>query len=261
MHFRFIPHLIDTSLSPQANYGQTALADLDNDGELEYTVGEQGGAIYWYKRHDTARWTRRLLGEHSPSDVGGVVLDVDGDGWLDFVAGGAWYRNSRRADQPFERIVFDADLAAVHDIRIADIDGDGRPEVITLSDRSHLRWYKIPPEPSGPWTRHDIAPGVHAGLAVGDIDGDGDLDLFACEMEAVPGESNPRYYIWENLDGRGGAWQEHVILDANLGGHEPVVGDILGHGRPDIMTKPWHARPENALGGKMFILLLENVST
>ncbi len=373
MKFKFIPHLIDTELSPEPSYAQTTLADLDNDGQLEYTVGEQGGAIYWYKRHTPEQWTRHLLGERSPSDVGGAALDVDGDGWIDFVAGGAWYRNSRRPDQPFERIVFDPDLAAVHDLRLADIDGDGRPEVITLSDRTHLRWYKIPPDPAAPWLRHDVGPGVHAGLAigdldgdgdldivrtdvwfenvrgdgtewvehyigpntppppdfqpyfafnatsctvcdmdrdgfndivyadneipggaiwwmenvegtglrwvrhevpngdpvrrgayhglyVGDLDGDGDLDLFACEMEAVPGERNPRYYIWENLDGRGGAWQEHVILDANLGGHEPVVGDILGHGRPDIIAKPWHASPRNALGGKMFVLLLENVS-
>ena len=31
------------------------------------------------------RWQRHLLGEDSPSDVGGCVLDVDGNGVLDFV--------------------------------------------------------------------------------------------------------------------------------------------------------------------------------
>jgi hypothetical protein len=55
-------------------------------------------------------------------------------------------------------------------------------------------------------------------------------------------------------------WQEHVILDANLGGHEAIVGDVTGHGLPDIVSKPWVAHPENALGGKMFVVLLENVS-
>jgi hypothetical protein len=88
----------------------------------------------------------------------------------------------------------------------------------------------------------------------------GDLDIFTCEMEAVGGEGNPRWYIWENLDGRGGAWQEYMILDADLGGHETVVADFTGNGRSDVISKPWKARAENAPSGKMFIVFLENVS-
>ena len=82
-----------------------------------------------------------------------------------------------------------------------------------------------------------------------DLDGDGDFDILTCEMEAVGGDRNPRWYIWENLDGKGGQWQEHVILDVNLGGHEIVVGDITGNGLPDIVGKPWRPRKENALEG------------
>ena len=99
MGFRFRPHVIDSNL-PAARYAQTALADLDNDGQLEYTCGQQYGTIYWYKMHSPERWTRHVLGLDSPSDVGGCVMDVDGDGWIDFVAGGAWYRNSRSPDVP-----------------------------------------------------------------------------------------------------------------------------------------------------------------
>jgi len=88
---------------------------------------------------------------------------------------------------------------------------------------------------------------------VGDLDGDEDVDMFSCEMEAVPGDRPPRWYIWENVDGRGEVWRGHVILDANLRGHEAVVGDVTGNGLPDIIAKPWALRRENALGGKMFI--------
>ena len=375
MRFRFRHHVIDTDLPP-GYYAQTALADLDNDGRLEYIVGRQYGEIYWYKMHTPDRWTRHLLGTESPSDVGGVALDVDGDGYTDFVAGGAWYRNSRRADTPFTRIPFDPGLTAVHDVVAADIDGDGRPEVLTMSDQNNLRWYKIPADPSAPWARHDVGPAVHAGLAVGDLDGDGDLDIvrtnvwfenvrgdgtlwqvrplgpstppppdfqpyfafdatiaivcdvnrdgradivmvdaeipggqlwwmenldgqgrawrrhdvytwdpareprrgayhslyagdldgdgdvdiLSCEMEAVPGDAPPRYYIWENVDGVGGRWQEHVILDVNLGGHAAVVGDVTGNGLPDVIAKPWKPRPDNALGGRMHVVFLENIS-
>lgn len=372
MEFKFKHHVIDTSL-PAGLYAQTALADLDGDGRLEYIVGQQYGNIYWYKYHTPDRWTRHLLGTDSPSDVGGCAIDVDRDGHIDFVAGGAWYRNSQDPDHPFERFLFDPELTAVHDVVAADIDSDGQMEIITMSDRNSLRWYKIPDDPTKPWIQHEIGPPVHAGasagdvdgdgnmdiirtnvwfqnangdgsrwvqhpigpntppppdfqpsfafdatcsavcdvngdgkndivftdaeipggkiwwmenldgkglswkrhevpngdevrrgayhcLYVGDLDGDGDFDIFTCEMEAVGGERNPRWYIWENLDGKGGGWQEHVILDINLGGHEAVVGDITGNGLPDVIGKPWRPRKENALGGEVFVVFLENVS-
>lgn len=372
LHFHH--HVIDTDLSG-STFGQTALVDLTGDGRPEFVMGLHRGPLFVYQYHTPGEWKRYTVGEDSPSEVGLATMDVDGDGRIDLVAGGAWYRNSGDLAKPFERIVFDPQLTTVHDMVAADVDGDGRLDVVTMSDRNNLRWYKIPEDPRQPWQRHDIGPAVHAGLAVGDLTGNGrldvvrtdvwfenvrgdgtewvehpigpstpppddfrpafafdatkarvvdmtgngvndivftdaeipggkvwwmenvggegrqwrrhevsrpregaprrgayhslqvadftgngHLDIFSAEMEWVGGAEAPRWYVWENLDGRGTRWHEHVILDANLGGHEALAGDVTGNGRLDVISKPWRAHSDNAVGGRPFVVFLENVS-
>ncbi len=120
---RFQHHYIDSDLprggpdGKRFNYGQTALTDLDLDGDLDFITGQQqwaGGNIYWYEFQAPGQWVRHLLGQDSPSDVGAAALDVDGDGPTDLIAGGVWYRNPGNPRQAqFERIVFDKTLASI----------------------------------------------------------------------------------------------------------------------------------------------------
>ncbi len=203
---RFRHHYIDDDL-PGSEYGLTDLVDVGHDGHLDFITGgkDKDKTIYWFEYQGPDHWVRHVLGTNQPSDVGGKALDVDGDGWIDFVAGGVWYRNTGKPKtEAFERIVFDKDLTAVHDLIIADIDGDGRMDVITMSDKNNLRWYRIPKDPRQPWERHDIASGVHAGVAVGDINGDGHLDVVRSNVwfENVGGKGHPvdraSHSIWES---------------------------------------------------------------
>ena len=50
-----------------------------------------------------------------------------------------------------------------------------------------------------------------------------------------------------------------MILDANLGGHEAVVGDVDGDGDLDICSKPWRAAKTNANRGSGHFDYLENL--
>src|ERR1700722_17259392 len=91
--FRFKPHVIDTDL-PTGFYAQTALADMDGDGRIEFVMGDRDGNLYVYRFQSPDRWTRHIVGTNSPGVVELTVLDVDGDGRLDLVVGGVWFRNS-----------------------------------------------------------------------------------------------------------------------------------------------------------------------
>lgn len=251
---QFRHYFVDANL-PGSQWGQTALVDIDRDGDLDFITGRTNGDIRWYEFNKTDNtWAPHLLGRDSPSDVGGVAMDVDEDGRVDFVAGGAWYRQPTELnDAPWARHVFDEKLVAVHDIVAADLDGDGRPEVATLSDKSDLRYYRIPAgQETDAWPMTKVWTGVHAGLAAGDLDGDGDVDLV-------------RSQIWLENQGRGTRWKERQFCGIPWANRREKkfyyrasrswIADINRDGRLDIVLTEneipggriaWFEAPENA---------------
>src|SRR6185503_8822338 len=116
-------------------------------------------------------------GTDCQSDLGLAALDVDGDSWLDLVCSGVWFRNpGNPRDGKWERIEFATNAAGAHDILAADIDGDGRKDIVMMGDErtslNSLSWFTIPPDPRQPWERHSVGPGIHGAITpagVGDI--------------------------------------------------------------------------------------------
>jgi hypothetical protein len=253
---------------------------MDGDGRTDVVTMSDRNTLRWYHVPDDPRqpWVRRDIG--GPVHAGAAVGDIDGDGDLDVVRTDVWFENVRGDGTEWVEHFIGPNTSPPADFRpdfafnataafVCDMDRDGRNDIVFADNEipgGRIWWAQNLDGRGLSWCRHEIcAPasprrGAWHTLYVGDLDGDGDWDVFSCEMEGVPGERPPRYYIWENVDGVGGEWREHVILDANLGGHEAVVGDVTGSGLPDIVAKPWSPRPDNAVGGGRFVLFLENVS-
>jgi len=213
---KFEYHLID-KIGRQM--GQTSLVDVDKDGDLDWIAGCNGADIWWFEYKGPDNWVRHLLGRKVPTEVGGTAFDVDGDSWVDQVSGAAWYRNTGKPrEQEFIKYP-NAVIERSHDIVSADVDGDGKLDILAMSDRSGLFWYKIPADPTKVWIEHRIGEPVHGGIdpkGAADIDGDGDIDVV-------------RSNIWfENLDGKGTKWAEHKNIDFG----QPKA-------RFPLMTKTW----------------------
>ncbi|HUV13190.1 MAG TPA: VCBS repeat-containing protein, partial [Acidobacteriota bacterium] len=172
--------------------GSPALADFDRDGDLDFAFLNRGDLkLYWFENQGAEKWKQHLVGQAAIGQLGSITTDVDGDGWTDIVIGGFWYRNPQQPlSEPFLRYTYDSTITReVHDMALADVDGDGGPDVVAMGDGDGCFWYRIPEEPGqdSDWPRTlitmdvlDSNVDIHAGLnsnGVGDLDGDGDADV------------------------------------------------------------------------------------
>ncbi len=176
-------------LSDQYYCDGVAAGDINSDGHLDIVAGP-----FWYegpefKKSHAFYEPVVLPREPSPSNsMFSFVYDFNGDSNPDILVLGRvhkheakWYENPGTTDGywkshfAFERVRGESPA-------LVDIDGDAAPEVICHWDG---RWGWIHPDasdPYQPWTFHPIGddegwPQFYHGEGVGDVNGDGRLDL------------------------------------------------------------------------------------
>lgn len=137
---RFKAQEIDTGL--KIGYA-VQVADLNGDAKPDLVVVDQHKVV-WY---ENPTWKKRVLldGKTKPDNVCVTALDIDGDGKLDLVIGAGWrptdtanpgtlqwLKNPGVADKEWAMYPIPCDEPTVHRIRAIDIDGDGKPEVVSV---------------------------------------------------------------------------------------------------------------------------------
>ena len=157
--------------------------------------------------------------------------DIDMDGVDDLIGGGFWFKfegeNNFKANKIDD---YGTSRSAAGDL----IEG-GRPEVVLGSGDAigPLNLYSWDGKEWQKTILIDVVDNGHT-LQVGDINGDGHLDIYAAEMYRPGAGDECRQWV---LYGNGKGQFDIQVISVGIGTHEGKLGDMDGDGDLDILQK------------------------
>jgi len=249
------------------NVEDAVFVDLDADGAADVVSCCEGGTrtvfVHWAPKEpdrylDPNAWTTEAV----PASRGrmmwmfAVPAQVDGKGGLDLVAAGkgkdaavGWFRAPATprnlADWTWHPI---EDIGWVMSLRAADVNGDGRTDILASDRKGPTRgvFWLTHPGPDADLTRRDAWKRHNVGgagrevmfLDHADLDGDGLRDVVVA--------TKPRDILFcRRLTRDGTKWKERTIHMPETAGTAKAVavGDIDGNGRQVPVFSCEHATP------------------
>jgi len=234
--------------------------NIDNaDGDFlqGVAIGDFGGggkldiALSW---HEAGKGIQRIVVPGNPSsqiwswtrlndqsqDEALSAGDIDRDGDSDLLLGTKWLRQEDDdwSIQTLNNISGDPDRN-----KLADINRDGRLDAVVgfeaVSTLGKLTWYEQGSSAASVWPEHLIANVVGPmSLDVADLDNDGDMDVVVGEHN-LDNPTAARLLIFENRDGQGIQWQEHLVYLGDEHHDGAQLTDLDNDGDLDIISLGW----------------------
>jgi hypothetical protein len=226
-----------------------ALGDLDGDGDLDAVVGNKDADHRVWQNDGSGFFTAGQSISSPPTAEAVALGDLDADGDKDIVLVGGLVPNSygvvmlndgignfSKANEFFMYDGYSMDLS------LADLDGDGDLDMIVVTDGEYSAWhtganYVWRNDGSGSFSDSGqrLGSSVSQGLALGDLDGDGDPDAFVANDAANK--------VWLNVsicegdfDDDGDADGQDVVTQAAGGTGVDLKDFAATFGSPDCLT-------------------------
>jgi hypothetical protein len=167
--------------------------------------------------------------------------DIDRDGKLDVLLGTHWLRNAGPGKWTPHTIVDTKEWGDRN--RLVDINRDGRLDAVVgywaQTGDTKLAWYEQPTDATKPWTEHVILMMMRPmSIDTADLDKDGDMDIVAGEHNLKQPEQS-RLIVFENADGRGGKWTQHLVYTGDEHHDGAQLVDIDNDGDLDVISIGW----------------------
>ena len=253
-------------------------ADFNHDGTLDIVSGP-----YIYYGPDYTKYSEMYRAETvNPSTKFAsdawmdFPADFTGDGWPDVVTvsyGGAnggifLYVNPKGEERLWDKYKVVSDVQSEIAV-MRDVDGDGKPEIVYMGG-GQVRYAKPDPaNPTGQWIVHNVSEkgyGTAHGIGVGDINGDGRMDVlnaYGWWEQPAPGSNQETWTYHPEVFGRYGR--------GIMGGSVMAVYDVNGDGLNDVVTvlnphgwgMAWFEQKRDAKGNISFVkhMIMDDFST
>ena len=170
--------------------------------------------------------------------------DIDGDGDMDVLGAAyqdhqiSWWENIDGSGASFIEHTIDLDFSGASSVYSEDIDGDGDMDVIGAAyHTSDVAWLENIDGSGTSWKVHIVDDYFKSADCVysKDFDDDGDMDVLGSA-------GWPDHYIswWENVNGSGTAWTEHIVAENFWGVSSVYSEDLNGDGSMDVLGSANH---------------------
>ncbi|MEM9280245.1 MAG: VCBS repeat-containing protein [Verrucomicrobiota bacterium] len=249
----------------EAGRTSTAVAaDYDGDGDMDVISGSPGKVVL-YLAPDWKPVVLHRFPDFKTNLIHSETLDVDDDGDMDWVGtqargGPFWMENPGDGSGAWAARLVDPDITGIHCILKADVDRDGKEEIIINNFFPHgpladsVAWFRIPKKPhqAEQWERFVFADGDARGgshyFGFGDVDGDGWGEI-AIAAKGAPFEDGNWFAYWKNPGKRGpaekggveGSWEKVILAEDQLAATNILPGDLNGDGEMDFLASRGHS--------------------
>ena len=252
-------------------WNDVAIGNIDNVNGQDIVACNAGtpGRVSWFRSPaanivNGTGWTRVDIDMASRTNASSVALaDFDADNRIDVISTApgestarvAWYKNPANPQSDLWTKFTIGNLAAASRMAVADLNVDGRSDVISINGPGRqVGWYVRPVDATQAWSGFLVAMYTSAqpvDVKAADLNADNQVDV----VVATNTGGTLRWFIPTPGQTQTAQWLENNVRDVTETIQRIALGDIDADGRPDVVaplqaastaadTVAWFENPE-----------------